>query len=145
MVNASPAIRFVQNFTPPEFPAKTFTPSISTNFNSFSDKTQIMSENREIYTAWQKFYTAAGSDGRDKSQLWPTLHLFFPPAAPPIFYPPFLQYLSYYPHFSFLHLLLSAYWVYNQYQYSLLRISNIMLLFFAPSLPPSLGVFLRAS
>ena len=31
-------MRFVQNFTPPEFQAKTFTPSISPNFNNFSDK-----------------------------------------------------------------------------------------------------------
>ena len=28
-----------------------------------------MSENGEIYTAGQKFYTAAGSDGSDKSHL----------------------------------------------------------------------------
>ena len=27
-----------KNFTPPEFQAKTFTPSISANFNSFGDK-----------------------------------------------------------------------------------------------------------
>ena len=31
-------MEFVQNFTPPEFQAKTFTPSISANFNSFGDK-----------------------------------------------------------------------------------------------------------
>ena len=29
---------FVQNFTPPDFQAKNFTPSISPNFNSFSKK-----------------------------------------------------------------------------------------------------------
>ena len=58
-------MRFVQNFTSTEFQAKTFTPSISPNFNSFSDKTWKMSENGEIYTAGQKFYTAAGSDGMD--------------------------------------------------------------------------------
>ena len=44
-------MRFVQNFTPPEFQAETFTPSISPNFISFSDKSQKMSENGEIYTA----------------------------------------------------------------------------------------------
>ena len=38
-------MRFVQNFTPPDFKAKTFTPLISSNFNLFSDKTQKMSEN----------------------------------------------------------------------------------------------------
>ena len=32
--------------------------------------TQKMSENGEIFTAGQKFYTAAGSDGRDKSHFW---------------------------------------------------------------------------
>ena len=29
-----------------------------------------MSDNREIYTAGNKFYTAAGSDGIDKFHLW---------------------------------------------------------------------------
>ena len=31
-------MRFVHNFTPPDFQAKNFTLSISSNFNSFSDK-----------------------------------------------------------------------------------------------------------
>ena len=31
-------MRFVKNFTPPDFQAKNVTPSISLNFNSFSDK-----------------------------------------------------------------------------------------------------------
>ena len=49
-------------------------PSISPNFNSFSDKTpKKKSENGEIYTAGQKFYTAAGSDDSDKSHLWPAM------------------------------------------------------------------------
>ena len=44
------------NFTPPDFQAKNFTPSISPNFNSFSKKkTQKMSENGEIYTAGKNF------------------------------------------------------------------------------------------
>ena len=60
-------MRFVQNFTPPDFQAKNFTPLISPNFNSYtfsySDKnTQKMSKNGEIYTA-------AGSDGMVKSHL----------------------------------------------------------------------------
>ena len=62
---------FVQNFTPPDFQAKIFTPSISPNFNSFSKKKkQKMSENGEIYTAGNKFYTATGNDGMDKFHLW---------------------------------------------------------------------------
>ena len=48
-------MRCVQNFTPPEFQAETFTLSISPKFNSFSGKnTKKMSENGEIYTAGQK-------------------------------------------------------------------------------------------
>ena len=35
-VNAD--MKFVQNFTPPDFQVKNFTPSISPNFNSFSKK-----------------------------------------------------------------------------------------------------------
>ena len=31
-------MEFVKNFTPPDFQAKNFTPSISPSFNSFSDK-----------------------------------------------------------------------------------------------------------
>ena len=49
-------MRFVKNFTLPDFQAKNFTPSISPNFNSFSDKnTKKMSENGEIYTAGKNF------------------------------------------------------------------------------------------
>ena len=49
-------MEFVQNFTPPDFQAKNFTPSISPNFNSFSrKKTQEMSENGEVYTAGKNF------------------------------------------------------------------------------------------
>ena len=33
-----PDMKFVQNFTPPDFEVKNFTPSISPNFNSFSKK-----------------------------------------------------------------------------------------------------------
>ena len=55
-------MRFVQNFTLPDFQAKTFTLSISPNFNSFSD---INTKNgwkwRNLHR-WQKFYTAAGTD-----------------------------------------------------------------------------------
>ena len=49
-------MEFVQNFTPPDFKAKHFTPSISPNFNNFSGKnTQKKSENGEIYTAGKNF------------------------------------------------------------------------------------------
>ena len=49
-------IRFVKNFTPPDFQAKNFTPLISPNFNSFGDKnTKKMSRNGEIYTAGKNF------------------------------------------------------------------------------------------
>ena len=50
-------MEFVQNFTPLDFQAKNFTPSISPNFNSFSEKkTQKMSENGEIYTAGKNLH-----------------------------------------------------------------------------------------
>ena len=68
-------MRFVQNFTPPEFQAKTFTPSISPNFNSFSDKnTKKMSENGEIYTADKNFtlppaVTALTNSTSDQTKL----------------------------------------------------------------------------
>ena len=48
-------MEFVQNFTPPDFQAKNFTPSISPNFNSFRKKTQTISESGEIYTAGKNF------------------------------------------------------------------------------------------
>ena len=49
-------MEFVQSFTPLDFQAKNFTPSISPNFDSFSkEKTQKMSENGEIYTAGKNF------------------------------------------------------------------------------------------
>ena len=65
-----PDMEFVQKFTPLDFQVKNFTPSILPNFNSFSKKkTQKMSENGEIYTAGNKFYTAAGTDGMDKFHL----------------------------------------------------------------------------
>ena len=38
IVNIITDMEFVQNFTPPDFQAKNFTPSIPPNFNSFSKK-----------------------------------------------------------------------------------------------------------
>ena len=59
-----PNMEFVQNFTPPDFQATNFTPSISPNFNSFSGKkTQKMSENGEIYTASKNFTLPPGVTG----------------------------------------------------------------------------------
>ena len=46
---------FVKNFTLPDFQAKTFTPSISSNFNSFSHNNTKNSENDEIYTPGKNF------------------------------------------------------------------------------------------
>ena len=52
-------MEFVQKFTPPDFQAKNFTPSISPNFNSLSDentkKIILKCENGEIYTAGKNF------------------------------------------------------------------------------------------
>ena len=57
-------MEFVQDFTPPDFQAKNFTPPISPNFNIFSKK------KHKKWVKMEKFYTAAGSDGMDKSYLW---------------------------------------------------------------------------
>ena len=43
-------MEFVKNFTPPEFQAKTFTPSISANFNSFDDKNTKTLVKKEKFT-----------------------------------------------------------------------------------------------
>ena len=54
-------MRFVQNFTPQDFQAKTFTLSISPNFNSFSVKnTKIVKMGK--FTSLAKKSPAAGSD-----------------------------------------------------------------------------------
>ena len=57
-------MEFVQKFTPPDFRAKNFTPSISPNFNSFSKKKhKKMSENGEIYTAGKNLTLAPAVTG----------------------------------------------------------------------------------
>ena len=61
----------MENFTPLDFQAKNFTLSISTNFNNFSDKNTKNERKWRSLHHWQKFYTAAGSDGIDKSHLCP--------------------------------------------------------------------------
>ena len=61
-------MRFVQSFTPPDFQAKTFTPSIPPNFKGVINKKNNEFKWRNLHS-WQEFYTAADSGGRDKSQL----------------------------------------------------------------------------
>ena len=51
---------FVQNFTP--------------YFNIFSDKNTKNEWKWRNLHRWQKFYTAASSDGIDKFHLWPSSH-----------------------------------------------------------------------
>ena len=63
-------MEFVKNFTPSDFQAKNFTPSISPNFNSFSKKkTQKMSENGEIYTAGKNFTLMALTNSNSARNL----------------------------------------------------------------------------
>ena len=50
MIHDDADMEFVKNFTPPDFQAKNFTPSISPNFNTFSDKNVKKELNGEIYT-----------------------------------------------------------------------------------------------
>ena len=70
-------MEFVQKFTPPDSQAKNFTPSISPNFNSLGKKKHKNEWKWRNLHRWQKFYTAAGSDGMDKFHLcltnWTTL------------------------------------------------------------------------
>ena len=47
-------MEFVKKFTPPEFQAKTFTPSISANFNSFGDKNKKKRVKMEKFTPLAK-------------------------------------------------------------------------------------------
>ena len=57
MMKINADMRFVQNFTPPEFQVKTFTPSISPNFNSFSDKNTEKWVKMEKFTPLDKNFT----------------------------------------------------------------------------------------
>ena len=60
-------MRFVKEYTPPEFQAKNLTPFMSPEFNSFDEKKNTKNECkwRNLHR-WQKFYTANGSDGSEK-------------------------------------------------------------------------------
>ena len=70
-------MRFVQNFTPPDFQAKPFTPSISPNFKGFIHNKQTMSLNGEIYTPGKNFMLlAAAATGTNlSSPFWLTLEV----------------------------------------------------------------------
>ena len=57
-----PDMEFVQNFTPPDFQAKDFTPSISPNLTVLVRKNTKNEQKWKNLHRWQKFYTAAGSD-----------------------------------------------------------------------------------
>ena len=49
-------MRFVKNFTPPDFQAKNFAPLFLPNYNSFGDNnTSKMSGNGEIHTDGKNF------------------------------------------------------------------------------------------
>ena len=50
-------MEFVKNFTPHDFQAKNFTPSISPNFNSFSDKNTKKGVKMETFTPLAKDFT----------------------------------------------------------------------------------------
>ena len=71
-------MEFVQNFTPLDFQAKNFTPSISPNFNSFSKKKhKKMSENGEIYTVGKNFtlLPAVTAVTNSTSAITPRIHV----------------------------------------------------------------------
>ena len=63
-------MEFVKNFTLSDFQEKNFTLSISPNFNGFSKKNTKNEWKLRNLHRWQKFYTAAGTDGTDKFLLW---------------------------------------------------------------------------
>ena len=54
IVRISSDMEFVQNFTPPDFQVKNFTPPISPNFNSFSKKKHKKLVNMEKFTLLAK-------------------------------------------------------------------------------------------
>ena len=65
-----PDMEFVKNFTPSDFQEKNFTPLISPNFNGLVRKNTKNEWKWINLHRWQKFYTAAGTDGTDKFHLW---------------------------------------------------------------------------
>ena len=54
IIAAGADMEFVQKFTPPDFRAKNFTPSISPNFNSFSKKKHKKRVKMEKFTPLAK-------------------------------------------------------------------------------------------
>ena len=63
-------MRFVKSFTTPDFQANNFTPLISRISTALVIITQKHEWKWRNLHCWPKFYTAAGSDGSDKSHLW---------------------------------------------------------------------------
>ena len=61
---------FVKNFTPSDFQEKILHRQFHLILTGLVIKNTNNEWNGEIYTAGKKFYTAAGSDGSDKSYLW---------------------------------------------------------------------------
>ena len=61
-----------KKITLPDFKTENFAPLISPNFNIFGEKNEWK---WKILHRWPKIYTAAGSDGSDKSHLCP-YHVF---------------------------------------------------------------------
>ena len=63
-------MRFVKKFTPPDLQAK----NLHRQFHLISTVLVIKTQKNEWkwrnLHSWQKFYTATGSDGMDKSHLW---------------------------------------------------------------------------
>ena len=57
-----------KEITLPDFKTENFAPLISPNFNIFGEKNEWK---WKILHRWPKIYTAAGSDGCDKSHLCP--------------------------------------------------------------------------
>ena len=78
-----PDMEFVQNFTPPDFQAKNFTPPISPNFNSFSKKKHKKLVKMEKFTPLATNFTLPpGLMGWTNSTSVRVLMYFFPNYSP---------------------------------------------------------------
>ena len=64
-----PDMKFVQNFTPPDFQVKNFTPPISPNFNSFSKKKHKKLVKMEKFTPLATNFTLMGWKNHGHSTL----------------------------------------------------------------------------
>ena len=76
-------MKFVQNFTPPDFQVKNFTPPISPNFNSFSKKKHKKLVKMEKFTPLATNFTLPpGLTGWTNSTSVRVLMYFFPNYSP---------------------------------------------------------------